>query len=236
MCDLFGMSCNQEDRATQSLPRFAGFSVRNPHGWGVGWYEGGSARIERAPGRADYSEQFLESIEEARSTNLIAHVRYATHGNHITCNCHPFVRQYRGRDWMFAHNGWVNEAEDHPMAEGDTDSEQIFNHIMDEIECYQSRGEIRGTLPALKHAIATVFERYGDDINLNLLISDGSMMYAFHHYPAKPMYLIRRSKSYGGAALVSTRELTGEHWIQLEPDRLLVLDRGEVLQYNHPLI
>jgi predicted glutamine amidotransferase len=122
------------------------------------------------------------------------------------------------------------------MSEGSTDSEQIFNHIMDEIECYQSRGEIRGTIPALKHAIATVFERYGDDINLNLLISDGSMMYVFHHYPAKPMYLIRRSKSYGGATLVSTKELTGEHWVQLEADRLLVLDRGEVLQYNHPLI
>ncbi len=122
------------------------------------------------------------------------------------------------------------------MSEGDTDSEQIFNHIMDEIECYQSRGNIRGTIPALKHAIATVFEQYGENINLNLLISDGSMMYAFHHYPSKPIYLIRRSKGYGGAALVSTQELSGEDWIELEPDRLLVLDRGEVLQYNHPLI
>ena len=81
-----------------------------------------------------------------------------------------------------------------------------------------------------------MFETYGEDINLNLLISDGSMLYAFHHYSGKPIYLIRRSKSYGGAALVSTQELTGEHWIELEPDRLLVLDRGEVLQYNHPLI
>jgi len=35
---------------------------------------------------------------------------------------------------------------------------------------------------------------------------------------------------------VSTRELTGEHWIELEPDQLLVLDRGEVFVYSTPLI
>ena len=85
MCDLFAMSCNDEDRATQSLPRFARYATGNPHGWGMGWYENGQARIEREPCRADFSERFYNSIEEARSTNMIAHVRYATHGEHTTC-------------------------------------------------------------------------------------------------------------------------------------------------------
>ena len=236
MCDLFAMSCNSEDRATRSLPRFARYATRNPHGWGLGWYENGEARIEREPCRADLSERFYDSIEKARSTNMIAHVRYATHGELNTCNCHPFKRHYRGRDWIFAHNGWVNDAEEHPLAEGDTDSEQIFNQIMDEVENYQNRGSIRGTYPALKHAIGTVFERYGEHINLNLFISDGEMLYVFHHYPGKPVYLVRRSKEYGNAALVSTRELSGESWIEVEADRLLVLDRGEVFVYSSPLI
>lgn len=236
MCDLFAMSCNAEDRATSSLPRFARYATRNPHGWGLGWYENGQARIEREPCRADFSEHFYDSIEEARSTNMIAHVRYATHGVHTTCNCHPFTRNYRDRDWIFAHNGWVDGVDIHQMSEGNTDSEQIFNLIMDEVELYQNSGEIRGTYPALKHAIGVVFDRYGKDINLNLLISDGSMLYVYHHYPGKPIYLVRRSKEYGDAALVSTQELTGEHWITLEPDRLLVLDRGEVFVYSTPLI
>jgi len=230
------MSCNTEDRATSSLPRFARFATGNPHGWGLGWYEDGQARIEREPCRADFSEHFYDSIEQARSANMIAHVRYATHGVHTTCNCHPFKRNYRGRDWIFAHNGWVDGVEIHQMSEGETDSEQIFNLIMDEIETYQNRGKIRGTYPALKHAIGVVFERYGEDINLNLFISDGNKLYAYHHYPGKPIYLIRRSKEYGSAALVSTQELTGEDWITLEPDRLLVLDRGEVFVYSTPLI
>ena len=55
MCDLFAMSCNSEDRATRSLPRFARYATRNPHGWGLGWYENGEARIEREPCRADLS-------------------------------------------------------------------------------------------------------------------------------------------------------------------------------------
>ena len=236
MCDLFAMSCNTEDRATNSLPRFARFATGNPHGWGLGWYEDGQARIEREPCRADFSEHFYDSIEQARSANMIAHVRYATHGVHTTCNCHPFKRNYRGRDWIFAHNGWVDGVEIHKMSEGETDSEQIFNLIMDEIETYQNRGKIRGTYPALKHAIGVVFDRYGEDINLNLFISDGNKLYAYHHYPGKPIYLIRRSKEYGSAALVSTQELTGEDWITLEPDRLLVLDRGEVFVYSSPLI
>jgi glutamine amidotransferase len=236
MCDLFGMSCNEQDRATRSLPAFARFATGNPHGWGIGWYEHGIARVERAPGRADRSPLFLESIEDARSTNLIAHVRYATHGEHITCNCHPFMRQYHGRDWIFAHNGWVHGVPEHERAEGNTDSEQIFNEIMDEVERYRSRGEIRGTIPALKHAIGTIFERYGENINLNLMITDGSMMYVYHHYPGKPIHLVQRSKAYGGAALVSTQPLGEEQWVELEPDRLLVLDRGEVLLYSHPLI
>ena len=62
------------------------------------------------------------------------------------------------------------------------------------------------------------------------------MLYVYHHYPGKPIYLVRRSKEYGDAALVSTQTLSGENWIALEPDRLLVLDRGEVFVYSTPLI
>ena len=47
----------------------------------------------------------------------------------------------------------------------------------------------------VEHAIGTVFERYGEHINLNLFISDGEMLYVFHHYPGKPVYLVRRSRS-----------------------------------------
>ena len=45
MCDLFAMSCNDEDRATRSLPIFSEYASRNPDGWGIGWFEGNNAAL-----------------------------------------------------------------------------------------------------------------------------------------------------------------------------------------------
>ena len=228
MCDLFGMSCNEQDRATRSLPALARFAAANPHGWGIGWYEHGIARVERAPVQGDLDPLFWDSIEEAQSEIILGHVRWATGTSLCECNCHPFIRHHRGRDWMMAHNGWVSDYDMHEGTEGDTDSEQIFHEIMDQVEAYQTGGRIRGLYPALKAAIEGVFEKYGRSPRLNLLITDGRALYAFHHYPGKPMYMLRRSKAYGGAMLVSTQRLTDEDWEPIPENRLLVIDGGEV--------
>jgi len=40
MCDLLGISCNENDRASRSLPQFAKeFSDDNPDGWGIAYFE-----------------------------------------------------------------------------------------------------------------------------------------------------------------------------------------------------
>jgi glutamine amidotransferase len=236
MCDLFAMSCNDEDRATRSLPIFSEYAGSNPDGWGVGWFEGNKAEVRRAPCRADWDEKFYDSIDEARSHNLIAHIRFATQGEPNECNCHPFTRHYNGRDWMMAHNGWVTGAGGHPGAEGDTDSETIFHEIMDKVNEYQNSGTFRGKYQALKKAIKNVFDSHHDTINLNLLISDGNMLYAFNHYSRKPMYMLRRSKSYGGAILISTKKLTEENWEVIPKDRLLCINNGEIEILSSPLV
>jgi predicted glutamine amidotransferase len=129
---------------------------------------------------------------------------------------------------MLAHNGWSNNYSIHPDSEGDTDSEQIFHEIMDEVNDYQESGGIKGLYPALKQAISGVFERHGREVRLNLLISDGRTLYAFNHYSRKPIYMLRRSKSYGGAVLLSTQKLTDEDWEPIPKNRLLAIDGGEV--------
>ena len=65
MCDLFAMSCNDEDRATRSLPIFSEYASRNPDGWGIGWFEGNNAVVHRAACRADWDDAFFDSIDEA---------------------------------------------------------------------------------------------------------------------------------------------------------------------------
>ena len=134
-----------------------------------------------------------------------------------------------------AHNGWVAGAGGHPDAEGDTDSESIFQEIMDTVERYQHSGRIRGRFPALKKAINQIFSTYSGTIKLNLLISDGNMLYVFHHYPEKPIFMLRRSKIYGNATLFSTRKLSDEEWEEIPPDRLLAINKGEIEIFSNPI-
>ena len=72
----------------------------------------------------------------------------------------------------------------------------------------------------------------GDKINLNFLMSDGNMHYAFSHYDDKPMYMLGRTKGYGGAILLSTQKVTDENWQEIGTDRLLAITSGEVLVHS----
>ena len=68
-------------------------------------------------------------------------------------------------------------------------------------------------------------------------MSDGSMYYAFAHYLGKPMYFLRREKEYGGAMLVSTQKLTeDEDWKTIPTDRLMVINRGEIVTLSDPIV
>jgi len=236
MCDLFGLSCNKIDRATKSLPIFSEYARGNPHGWGIGWFQKNKAMVHRAPKRADLDDAFFETIDQAHSTNLISHIRWATHGEKCECNCHPFKRHHNGRDWLFAHNGWIDGVKNHPLAEGDTDSESIFNEIIDKIIEYQNSNSIKGRYPAIKKAIRSIFQSYHGTINLNMFLSDGNMMYIFNHYSRKPIFMLRRSKQYGNAILVSTQKLTNEPWEKIPSNRLLVLNNGEIEVISDSLI
>ena len=121
----------------------------------------------------------------------------------------------------------------HPAAEGDTDSENIFHQIMDYVDEYMEGDAMHGLYPALKKAVKRILDDYGkDNINLNFLMSDGNMHYAFSHYDGKPMYMLGRTKGYGGAVLLSTQKVTGENWQEIGTDRLLAITRGEVLVHS----
>ena len=87
----------------------------------------------------------------------------------------------------------------HPRSLGDTDSEQVFNLLLDHIQSYQVSGTIRGVYPGLIRGIKKVFREFGDGV-LNFLMSDGSGLYAFNHYPEKPLYFLRKEKEYGGSS------------------------------------
>ena len=86
MCDLYGLSCNHEDRATISLKQFAketsGHSNdehskrHNNDGWGIAFFDNDHAIVKRASDDeveipAKENEKFYQVVEKAKSKNII---------------------------------------------------------------------------------------------------------------------------------------------------------------------
>lgn len=225
MCELFGLSCNQKDRATLSLPVFQDYSRLNRDGWGIAYYLGNQAIIKKRPEKASSDLEFQIIVSEAKSNIIISHLRNATNGEVCHENCHPFKLNYHERDWVFAHNGMIDI--DYNAVEGNTDSARAFQFIMDKIDAYVGESNLHGLYIAVKKATQKLIEQHRGTVNY--LLSDGNLLYAFSHYPGKPMYFLRREKAYGGAVLVSTQKLSDENWKKIPPDKLLVVNNGEIL-------
>ena len=241
MCELFGLSCNEKDRAIRSSPVFVQRGSWCQHGWGIGYYEDSRAVVERSGesiSRPEAQERFFSIVERARSRTIIAHVRFATSGTQDTCNSHPFKTRAFERDWIFAHNGGI-ERFNYPTREdvgSEIDSARLFSYLIDQTERYvsQNRG-IRGIYPGLKKALKTLLRDYPHS-KINFLLSDGPCMYVFNHNH-KPIYYLKRLKDYGGAILVTTIEdLSSEEWEALPSDRLSVICNGEFLVLSSRLI
>ena len=262
MCDLFGLSCNEEDRATKSLPKFANefanpnstYEHPNLDGWGIAYFDNNVAFVEKASehntqkGESSFAaaenKKFFDAVDEARSTNIIAHVRRTSGASVCELNCHPFKYRYHERDWIFAHNGYVtNDFERHSSARGDTDSETIFQKMMGYVDEHMRSDSIRGLYPAMKKAVRQILDDF-PGIKLNFLMSDGNMYYVFSHYyrqppcnahRPKPMYIQRNKKGYGNAILLSTQNFGDGNWEKIPEDTLLVLNCGEVIVRSDPI-
>ena len=184
MCELLGMDCNVP---TDIVFSFAGLASRGgkhgPHadGWGLALYEGKLARIflEPTPAATSALAKFVRD-HPIKTLLAIAHVRRRTRGRNSLVNTHPFSRELWGRHWVFAHNGRVRQLERlklgrfHPI--GDTDSEYAFCALLGALE-HEFRDYPRAQSD-LASAIATHAKRIGAGGTFNMLLGDGTQLYA----------------------------------------------------------
>ena len=82
---------------------------------------------------------FLRNYRQINARIYLAHVRHRTVGGPPShADTHPFIREFGGRHYCFAHNGTIPEAQDRLPVDrfqplGGTDSERLFCHLLDEL-------------------------------------------------------------------------------------------------------
>jgi len=244
---------------------FTGFSQRgggtdhHNDGWGIAFFESESESDSAMPGKG--VRHFVDKASAAtspiaqmlknypiKSHNVVAHVRKATVGRVSLDNCHPFVRELWGRNWVFAHNGdlknYAPKLHGSFRPVGTTDSELAFCWLMQELSKFHvgvpSVAELTNSLRELVPTIA----RHG---TFNFLLSNGQALWA--HTSTKLHYVLRAhpfkevhlkdedirvdlaelNSLNDRLAIVVTEPLTrDEDWIAMTPGQLQVFVDGVV--------
>ncbi|MDO8458743.1 MAG: class II glutamine amidotransferase [Burkholderiaceae bacterium] len=258
MCQLLGMNSHLPASLTLS---FTGFSQRggctdhHADGWGIAFFEGEGA----SPGKGVRCFVDKESASTSmvanmlrtypiKSHNVVAHVRKATVGHVALENCHPFVRELWGRNWVFAHNGDLKDYAPHLHGSfkpvGSTDSELAFCWLMQELaKSHASPPSVEELTLTLRELTAQI-ARFG---TFNYLLSNGQALWA---HASTKLYYLRRSFPFCEVQLkdedvrVNLADLNGpddrlvivvteplttnEAWTAFEPGELRVFVDGSV--------
>ena len=189
MCRLFGLHAGTTPVAAtfwliDAPDSLSAQSHHNPDGAGIGVFGAdGKATVSKQPIAAWEDTQFASAARDLRGTTFVAHVRYASTGDHTLANTHPFEQDGR----LFAHNGVVQGlAElDRRLADlgasglvgGETDSERVFALIT--AETSRRDGDLAEGLTAAVTWISDRLPVYA----LNLVLTTATDLWALR-YPA----------------------------------------------------
>jgi glutamine amidotransferase len=167
-----------------------GAETTNGDGFGIGWYgtgDGPGVFHSVAPAWANANLRHLAA--HIKSPLFMAHVR-ATTGDGVIqeSNCHPFKHD----DWLFVHNGLVNEfgvlrrdlmMEIDPALfdhiQGSTDSEVLFHLAL----TYGLEADPIGALERTVGLVETLASRHGipNALQASFGVSDGARLWAVRY-------------------------------------------------------
>lgn len=228
MCELFGVCSSRRVDVKAQLKEFFSHSEQHCHGWGMATFYGDAVSLEKEPlcaNRSQYLHQRLRSNIEVG--NMIAHIRLASVGRLFYENTHPFIRHdNRGGCWTLAHNGTIFKGiktdRFERVQEGQTDSERILLYIVDEINRRQDTLEKRLSPEERFGLLANLLADLSVGNKLNLLLWDGSYMYAHSNY-ANTLYINPICED---SLLFSTHPLSETGWHPLPFLKLTVYKDG----------
>jgi len=241
MCDLFALSARQHHTAATSLPLFAVRGRQNVHGWGIGFFRQRLPVVEKsgeqvfADGRLHVSFQRLARV--VNSPIILAHIRYKTSGQVDECHAHPFILNFWGQSWIFAHNGKAPAIESYasphtPGLEAASDSARTFEFLRDYFTDAEPRRPHTPFAVILREALDQLLRRYPG--GYNFLLTNGQVIWAFTTH--RQFMLLKGSEKLEDALLLTTIEegLSSENWQRLAaPEgglgKLLLIAGGDLV-------
>ena len=258
MCELLGLCFARPISADFSIRRFADRDEQNADGWGLAWYPDRSVALIKEPvsWRESKHTGFLESYQRLLSSIYIAHVRHKTVGGPPThADTHPFTRELTGREYCFAHNGTLLDlAAKHPLERfrpvGDTDSEYVFCHILDEL--WRRRIDLAD--PSSWDWLRSKLSDLNQLGKLNCLLSDGTRLFAYHDQAGYKGLTLRKVRLGGdhlrqfednelqlhldnGVAndgfAIATHPLSAAGWHNFRPGELVIIEEGKLRYSSH---
>lgn len=244
MCQLFALSCNVPAAVTFAFTGFSsrgGLTGEHADGFGVAFHDGEVCRSFIDEGRASDAPlaEFLRQ-HPYRARTVLAHIRKATQGAVKLSNCHPFVREWQGRHWVFAHNGdlvdFQPSLDGQVLPVGGTDSERAFCWMLQTLR--RRFGAVRTHhWRELAPVIAELAGRIAHHGRFNFLLSDGEALYA---HCSTHLHWLRRVHPFPTARLVD-RNLTmdlavangqGDRMVLVATEPLTCNERWEAFHPN----
>ena len=236
MCEIFCFNSNKPKQVNECLECFYNHSDEHPHGWGLANLKSDEFVIEKEPVKASFSTHLREILSNPIiGKNVFAHIRFATVGEIISPNCHPFIRaDDSSRSWMLIHNGTIF---DYPELEkyreyekGDTDSERILLYIIDRVNQFEKDKGALSTIRERFNLLSEIIADMSKDNKLNLMISDGDMTYIHSNMDGSLYYLINDD----GILIASTPVNDDENWLKVEMNKLFGLIAGQIVFESEP--
>lgn len=231
MCELFCFNSNKPKQLNRYLECFYSHSDEHPHGWGLAIVQSGKFVVNKEPVKAKCSPNLKNILSRPiTGKNVFAHIRLATVGQMMSCNCHPFIEtDANNRSWMLLHNGTIFDypgLEDYRDKEnGDTDSERILLFIIDKINEFEKAKGSLSTTEERFNLLVDLIEDLSKGNKLNLMIYDCDLTY-IHTNMRESLYYLKNEDGF----LVASSPLDDDkNWKEVELNKIFALADGEIV-------
>lgn len=139
LVNALGAMARNDNDAYEHECRSLGASLRHDCGWGAAILGEEGLSVHRST-EACFEDEGLDTLSGCSTNMAILHARRTPERETIALsNTHPFSARWNGVDYVFCHNGAVNDRTqlswDPSLAvRGDVDSEELFYHVLTRLD------------------------------------------------------------------------------------------------------